>query len=85
VEARQGKEENTVMADDGKTRTQLLDDVAALRHQLTVLYAARLDAESEIETVREPLVVLGADLQVLSANRAFYHSKRQSLTAGGNM
>jgi PAS domain S-box-containing protein len=67
-----GKEGNTVMDDDRKTRTQLLDDVAALRQQLAVLQAARIDAESVIETVREPLVVLTPDLHVISANRAFY-------------
>jgi PAS domain S-box-containing protein len=68
-----GKQENTVMDDGSKTRTQLLNDIAALRQQLTVLHAARLDAESVIETVREPLVVLTPDLHVISANRAFYH------------
>lgn len=61
------------MDDDKKTRTQLLDDVASLRRQLEVLHAARIDAESVIETVREPLVILSADLHVLSANQAFYH------------
>ena len=66
------KRENTVMDDDSKTRTQLLDDVAALRQQLVALHTARIDTESVIETVREPLVVLTADLHVISANRAFY-------------
>jgi PAS domain S-box-containing protein len=61
------------MDDDRKTRAQLLDDLAALRQQLAVLHAARLDAESVIEMVREPLVVLTADLHIISANRAFHH------------
>jgi PAS domain S-box-containing protein len=62
------------MDDDKKTRSQLLDDVTTLRRQLAVLHATRLDAESVIETVREPLVVLTPDLHVISANRAFYHT-----------
>ena len=60
------------MEDDKKTRTQLLDEVASLRRQLEVLHGAQIDAESVIATVREPLVILSADLHVLSANRAFY-------------
>jgi PAS domain S-box-containing protein len=61
------------MDDDRKTRAQLLDDLAALRQQLAVLRAARLDAASVIEMVRVPLVILTADLHVISANRAFHH------------
>ncbi|NUN50741.1 MAG: PAS domain-containing protein [Candidatus Brocadiae bacterium] len=34
--------------------------------------AARRFAEAIIETVREPLVVLSAELRIVSANRAFY-------------
>src|SRR5262245_47092832 len=71
---RRRRRESPVMDDDKKTRTQLLDDVAALRQQLAVLHAARLDAESVIATVREPLVVLTSDLHVISANRAFYQT-----------
>ena len=62
------------MDDDGKTRAQLLDDVASLRQQLAGLHAARLDAESVIEVIREPLMVLTIDLRVISANRAFYQT-----------
>ncbi len=36
--------------------------------------SAREFAECIVDTVREPLVVLGADLRVRSANRSFYHS-----------
>jgi chemotaxis methyl-accepting protein methylase/nitrogen fixation/metabolism regulation signal transduction histidine kinase len=42
-------------------------DVAA-----QALQEARLYAESIVDTVREPLLVLDGDLQVLSANRSFY-------------
>jgi hypothetical protein len=36
------------------------------------LQEAQKYAESIVETIREPLVVLGADLKVISANSAFY-------------
>lgn len=42
-------------------------DVAA-----EALHEARLYAEAIVDTVREPLLVLDADLRVCSANRAFY-------------
>jgi PAS domain S-box-containing protein len=60
------------MDDDRKTKAQLIDEVASLRQQFAMLYAARVNAENVVETVREPLVVLTADLHVISANRAFY-------------
>jgi two-component system CheB/CheR fusion protein len=44
-------------------------DVAA-----EALQEARLYAEAVVDTVREPLVVLDADLAVQSANRAFYQT-----------
>lgn len=62
------------MDDEKKTRTQLLDEVASLRRQLKVLHRAQLEAKSVIATVRAPLVILSADLHVLSANRAFYQT-----------
>ena len=33
---------------------------------------ARILSESIVDTIREPLLVLGEDLRVQSANRAFY-------------
>jgi two-component system CheB/CheR fusion protein len=39
---------------------------------------ARVYAESIIETVREALVILDADLRVVSANRAFYRAFQQT-------
>ena len=44
-----------------------LSDVAA-----EALQEARLYAEAIVDTVRDPLLVLDADLRVVSANRAFY-------------
>ncbi|MBW2306805.1 MAG: HAMP domain-containing protein [Deltaproteobacteria bacterium] len=38
------------------------------------LQNAREDAESIVDTLREPLVVLDADLRVISANRSFYRT-----------
>jgi PAS domain-containing protein len=76
------------MDDRKKTKTQLLGELAALRQQVTTLQnldathtrweadlqEARLDAESIVETVREPLVILDGDLRILAANRAFYQT-----------
>jgi PAS domain S-box-containing protein len=51
-------------------------DVAA-----EALQEARLYAEAIVETIREPLLVLDADLRVQSANRAFYETFRVSADA----
>jgi two-component system, chemotaxis family, CheB/CheR fusion protein len=40
--------------------------------------SARTFAENIVDTVREPLLVLDRDLQVVSANRAFYKTFRTS-------
>jgi PAS domain S-box-containing protein len=75
------------MAKPRPTRSQLVAEVDALRQQVAHLTAAttaqqqteealpyaQLYAQNIIETIREPLVVLAADLRVISANRAFYH------------
>ena len=74
------------MKDDEKTREQLLLELMELRSQNAVLEKsitknisaepaadeARLYAESIVETVRDPLLVLDADLKIISANRNFY-------------
>ena len=49
----------------------LMEDVTEQRQQ-----AARILAESIVATVREPLVVLDADLRILFANRSFYQTFR---------
>ncbi|MGA3086770.1 MAG: PAS domain-containing protein [Thermodesulfobacteriota bacterium] len=73
------------MKDDDKAREQLVYELSELRSQnaaleksITVNMSAELAgeearryAESIIETVREPLLVLDADLNIISANRAF--------------
>jgi len=57
----------------------LNDDVLMSR---AVLARARAYADAIVETVREPLLVLDADLKVLRANRAFYvdfNTRREDL------
>lgn len=76
------------MKDKDKTKEQLLKELVELRKQNAGLEAlvAELEwakgatrealkyAENIVETVREPLLVLDADLKILSANRSFYHT-----------
>jgi len=74
------------MKDDNKTKQQLVHELTELRSQnaaleksitgsksadLVVQEAIRY-AESIVETVRGPLLVLDADLKIISANRNFY-------------
>jgi two-component system CheB/CheR fusion protein len=49
-------------------------DITELKHAQREMKAARDYAESIVETVREPLVILDADLRVDSANRSFYQT-----------
>ncbi len=77
---------NVDMNDFKKTKVQLVQEITELRkHCSTLEIAARerdqlaVDitdarnyAESIVESVREPLVVLGSDLKILSANHSFY-------------
>jgi PAS domain S-box-containing protein len=71
--------------DEHKTREQFIDELGELRQRIAELEALQADhkraeqetreyAESIVETVREPLVVLDADLRVISANRSFYET-----------
>jgi PAS domain S-box-containing protein/putative nucleotidyltransferase with HDIG domain len=74
------------MKDDNKTKKQLIHELAELHSQNAALgktitgnisyelavEEARRYAESIVETVREPLLVLDADLKIISANRNFY-------------
>lgn len=49
-------------------------DIDELKHAAEVTEAAREHAEAVIETVREPLITLAADLRVREANDAFYQT-----------
>src|SRR3990172_1416089 len=76
------------MKDDNKTKkllvyelTELRSQNAALKKSITGSISAELAAEgssryaeSIVETVREPLLVLDADLKIISANRNFYRT-----------
>jgi two-component system cell cycle sensor histidine kinase PleC len=75
-----------MMRDQDKTKEGLIHELRELRHLLKDVEASQIQcestgaaieegrryAESIIETIREPLLVLDADLKVLSANRSFY-------------
>ncbi len=77
-----------LMKDDNKTKKQLVHELTELRSQNAALKKsitgsisaelaaeeARRYAESIVETVREPLLVLDADLKIISANRNFYRT-----------
>jgi PAS domain-containing protein len=54
----------------------LLRDDTERRHAERSLRDALAYAEGIVETVREPVVVLDADLRVRSANRSFYRTFR---------
>ncbi|MDH3951792.1 MAG: sensor domain-containing diguanylate cyclase [Syntrophobacteria bacterium] len=76
------------MKGEDKTRKQLLEELVVLRERVTEFEKSELKskraeqklletrdfAESIVDTVREPLVVLDADLNVISANRSFYET-----------
>ena len=73
------------MKDQDKTPEQFINEFVELRRRIAELEAleaehkrlaqeTRVYAESIVETVREPLVVLDADLNVISANRSFYEA-----------
>ena len=71
--------------DEDKTKKQFMNELIVLRQRIAELEAlkaehmraeqeSRESAASIVETVREPLVVLDADLRVISANRSFYET-----------
>lgn len=74
------------MKDKAKTKEKLIAELEEVRQRIAGLEAldvehkrvaegvweARAYAESIVDTVREPLLVLDAKLRVLSANRSFY-------------
>jgi two-component system CheB/CheR fusion protein len=53
-------------------------DITERKKLKDLIQAARIFAESIVDTVREPLLVLNGDLLVISANRAFYRMFRTS-------
>ena len=64
-----------------RTKKQLITELERLRKKTTEIIDsekkiedARLFAESVIATIREPLLVLDANLRVIMANRSFYRT-----------
>jgi two-component system CheB/CheR fusion protein len=49
-------------------------DITEQKHAQEVLSDTLIYAESIIDTIREPLIVLGSGMKVVSANRAFYQT-----------
>jgi len=71
----------TPLWDDGsKLRgfAKLMQDRTSQKRNDIALKDALAYAEGVVETMREPLVVLGSDLRVRSANRSFYRTFRVS-------
>jgi two-component system cell cycle sensor histidine kinase PleC len=76
------------LGDTNKTKKQLLDELAKLHQRIVDLEALEDQcrraegiaqeaieyAESVVETVREPLLVLDDDLRIISANRSFLNT-----------
>ena len=73
------------MKDEDKTKGQFINELVGLRRRIAEMEALEAEhkrveqetreyAESIVDTVREPLVVLDADLNVISANRSFYET-----------
>jgi len=74
------------MNDRDKTKAQLVHEIGGLRTRCAVLEARARDcnqleteiqdahtyAENIVDALREPLVVLNADLRILTANRSFF-------------
>jgi PAS domain-containing protein len=48
-------------------------EIAKRKRAEKTLGEAQKHAESVVETIHQPLVVLTVDLRVMSANRSFYH------------
>jgi two-component system CheB/CheR fusion protein len=53
-------------------------DIDSVRRSLDEAYEARDFAEAIVQTVREPLLILDAELRVLKATRSFYETFRAS-------
>jgi len=88
------------MEDKRKTKSQLIRELVELRQQVGELEASKIEcdqAKTEFErarkytdnildTLRKPLLVLNADLKILSANRSFYNILKVMLReAVGNL
>jgi len=71
----QKKPKEDLLHERGKSQHPLTNSAAeetVLRRALAETQEARRYAQNIVETIREPLLVMDADLKVLSANRSFY-------------
>ena len=75
-----GEVSSSVFKDkDGNARTcMIIHDITERKQLETEIQDAREYAENIVETVREPLVVLNADLKILTANHTFYETFKVS-------
>src|SRR2546423_13486943 len=68
--------------DDFRTRVNLSlipgIDTEAMRRNLDLLKYSLDYAEAVVDTVREPLLILGTDLRVITANQSFYDTFKVS-------
>jgi PAS domain S-box-containing protein len=65
------------MTQKDKTKEEFIEKIRLLQKRIAELEIADAEskkAESIIETVREPLIVLNADLKIISANKSFYQT-----------
>jgi signal transduction histidine kinase len=81
-----------MMRDQDKTQEELIKELSELRTQIKKVEAskivlkraeaeiqqARSYAENIVETVPEPLLVLDGDLKIISANRSFYQTFKET-------
>ncbi|MBN2121248.1 MAG: PAS domain S-box protein [Candidatus Omnitrophica bacterium] len=77
------------MTQTNKTKKELIAEIRLLRKRIAAIgiesrkagqiaQKAREYAENIVETVREPLIVLSADLRVISVNHSFYQTFKVS-------
>jgi len=55
-------------------RSSSFNDITAIKELEASFQGAKNYAQSIVETVREPLIVLNSAMQVISANRSFYET-----------
>jgi two-component system CheB/CheR fusion protein len=62
-----------------RTTDNIIDGVVITFSDITALKNAREYAESIVDTVREPLLVLDKDLKIITANNSFYKTFKVSI------
>ena len=66
------------MTQKDKTKEELIEEIRLLQKRIAdteqIVLGGGTYAESIVETIREPLIVLGDDLKIISANHSFYQT-----------